>query len=452
MLLEIHSKAADSLNGKMNSLLTELTVKPRKESAQLRSIIPDIHSEPIPADAIIGDIRHGLSDIRGNEVAKYFIHESKEIGLFGEAYKNLTRIAEQFQKIPSFKYSVSVSFLLDTLFDWIKGKYFNTIKSACTEYVIRECEKAIVHMEIWIPIAETRVIGELKLGGIVIKNITKAMILGHIDSIVKKVREEVSAQETSRLRDRLFVKYKNLSGLAAATIIVEAEHNRAVEIAYEQADIALSMIRFLSVANLISGILSNTVLLGQERLERKEFFRVDGNTILGISEQISKSHQWILDAAQIMTQFRSEFTSINDLITNAKRNQFEESLFNALLLYSKSSLTKSSSDKLIYIFAALESVLLKNASEPIMQNISERIAALVGQSGPDRKDIIEIIKDIYGHRSSYVHHGSSIDQNEKLEKFLRIVWETFHKLLINKDSFSNKEQLHSYIDTMRLNY
>lgn len=78
-----------------------------------------------------------------------------------------------------------------------------------------------------------------------------------------------------------------------------------------------------------------------------------------------------------------------------------------LILYSRHTIAKNASDKLLAIFGALDFFLLKDGNESIQQNIGERIAFAVGQNGGERVKIVSLVKRVYGLRSQFVHHADA---------------------------------------------
>jgi hypothetical protein len=95
---------------------------------------------------------------------------------------------------------------------------------------------------------------------------------------------------------------------------------------------------------------------------------------------------------------------------------------NGLLLYSKAGLSKNVTEKLLHIIGALEMILLRNDTEPIQQNIGERMAFVVGRNVKERKEIIKNFRKIYTVRSKFVHHGIGVDEMELIRKFM---WYTY---------------------------
>lgn len=53
------------------------------------------------------------------------------------------------------------------------------------------------------------------------------------------------------------------------------------------------------------------------------------------------------------------------------------------------------SDRIVYILTALESLFLKDGSEPIQQNLAERLAVSTTDNANERMDIIRNTKAVY---------------------------------------------------------
>jgi Apea-like HEPN len=120
------------------------------------------------------------------------------------------------------------------------------------------------------------------------------------------------------------------------------------------------------------------------------------------------------------------------------------------LIYSRNSITTDPASKLVFILAALESILLKDSSEPIQGNLAERMAFIVGPSLAKRKEIVNIVKKTYGMRSKFIHHGETIDDLTVLDEFLGYAWLTFATLLEQRNQFGTRLDLITKLDEMKL--
>lgn len=110
---------------------------------------------------------------------------------------------------------------------------------------------------------------------------------------------------------------------------------------------------------------------------------------------------------------------------------------------------KEPSDKLVYILVALETLLLKDPNEPIMQNISERMAFVVRDTVEERKSVVRLVKEIYSLRSKFIHHGQSIDNMERLEKFMAEASWFFVKISMDINAYITKEAFMEKLEEMK---
>jgi len=144
------------------------------------------------------------------------------------------------------------------------------------------------------------------------------------------------------------------------------------------------------------------------------------------------------------------FDSVNRLLALKNRTSLQERLLEALLLYSRSTLAKDLADRLVYMFTAMESMLLRGPSENIQQNVGERIAFLIADTRAERKKVVENFRHTYALRSKFVYHGhSTISQLETLREFMTNAWELFTHLAKDSDRFSTKEQLMDHLEDMK---
>jgi hypothetical protein len=116
----------------------------------------------------------------------------------------------------------------------------------------------------------------------------------------------------------------------------------------------------------------------------------------------------------------------------------------------KSTLQTDLADRLVYIFAAMESLLLRN-EEPIQQNLGERMAFTIVSKEDTRRvearrAVIRNLKDAYALRSKFVHHGHGIDELETVRAFMTNAWVLFTSLTKTIHSFDTKEDLIDHLE------
>jgi hypothetical protein len=374
------------------------------------------------------------------------LYNDKYIGLQGESYKELARLSQGIQKAKMLHDKVSFNFLTDIIFDWMKEKYKNTTDLSMTEYVLAKCEESIEELEIWIPIAKLYIQSDVRIGYITLKTITKDFF-----DHWRVEAENENSEIKEKIKEVIDREQKKLQGIATATIKIYAEPIRAFEIALEETEKSIALLRFFSASNFYPGVISYCTVLGKENLEStKHWVMKEGKLIKIITEEVDNSVQdWVIDNS-LLSMFKRDLEILSNLIIQDDKTEFQEKLLDSLMLYSRSSLAKNLTDKLVYTLVALESILLKNENESIQQNIGERMAFLIGKNISERKSIIERLKKAYEFRSAFLHHGRAIDNIEVLKKFMIDVWGCFIQLIHNAYRFKTKGQLIDEIEERKL--
>jgi hypothetical protein len=145
----------------------------------------------------------------------------------------------------------------------------------------------------------------------------------------------------------------------------------------------------------------------------------------------------------------SGLDKVGALSEKQKKSEYDTCLLNALILYSKSSLSTVVTERLVYIFAALESMLLKNTTEPVQKNIGERLAFLTRKTAEERRRVVQVVDEVYKLRSSFLHHGEEVNESAIIEEFMRSAWTSFIVLIAELDRFQERSQMFDTLDNMK---
>ena len=447
MKLILHPDAVKNFNDKVESLKLELSLIPDDHLASKDTFKPDRPiSAVIAEEDAFKNARYSLVDGIGVETAKYFPIEGKCIGLQGDSLKKLVKIAQEMQKIKELFARVSVDLLSDFIFDWIKDRYANTTNLSMVDYVLKKVEESIQEFEIWIPIAMLSIESEIQIGKVLLRPLNK--------EIFDKWRTKIENDPVDKEKNLILLEKerKELQGFTVAIMKISAEPKRMAEIAFEEAEKSISLLRFFSPANLVPEIVSYCMVFGKGNVETTKYFLIQEDMLVYTNQSSVKKALpfWVVNNADISKFKVGGLETLSKLLSEDNKTEFKGKLLDSLLWYSKSSLAKNMADKLVYILVALESILLKNEDESIQQNISERIAFFIGRNLNERKSIIKNFKRIYSLRSSFLHHGREIEDLETLKEFMFNAWRFFDVLILNIDRFDTKEQFLEKIEEIKL--
>jgi len=447
-MINIHPDAQKNFNEKAEKLISclEATLLPIPNKP---AFTPDFHIEKLITEKhVIGEIKIGTADFRGNQIAFHFIDGHKYISMPPDSYNSLRRLAENIFKIRDVGQCLALETIENILCEWIKKKYFNKDFISFTDYLFAQANDLIADLTVWAPISHLCVQEPIRLGKVFFRPITRELIEKWRQQWIKAAPNQ---QET--INDIIDKNIRPLQGYAAATLDLRAEKERAKEILLDEATKSLSFLRIFTGSMLHPEMKSFYGLRGSTHVDgvtliylknKEDFYTISDETI-------GPSPRPEIITNQKMAKFvQLGFGQIDILLNSESLSSFCSDVLDALLLYSRAGTCNDVADKLVYMLAALESILLRNSSEPIQQNLAERLAFLIGENIEDRKNIISNVRDSYSLRSAFLHHGASIDDLKTLEKFMLNVWVAAIKLIFATDHFKTKNDFISYLNDRKL--
>jgi hypothetical protein len=437
MRFDLHPDAVASFTAQSQAIADRVRLKEHPpESAKTGFKIDAYVGHALTADDLRGPVEVSSNDANGNRVSRFRTEGDKLIGLGESDYPQLEKLARSIQKASAFRNTVSVQFIEDALFRWcLKMCQQTSTQSAC-EFIIEEASASVREIETWIPIYSLYVQTPFNVGPVVYKTITREML----DVWQQGIRAE--AGDSPKVLEALERRRKELQGLAAGVVSVLAEPIRAAEIAAERVDSAAALLRLFAPANFDPRQLSYCVPLGSHQREGHHYLTVKDGKIVREIRGVSPrgTDPWVIEDA-VLREFQSSgLTAISDLFAKEPKSELENVVLDALFLYSKASLVPETAEKLLYIFPALESILLLNESEAITQNIGERLAFLVGSDPDSRLRVKKVVAEAYAVRSSFVHHGERVEDFD-LTELLMAAWNGLHAMVGNAARFKTKDEL-----------
>ena len=168
-----------------------------------------------------------------------------------------------------------------------------------------------------------------------------------------------------------------------------------------------------------------------------------------ILQGIEDMDEWFIDADQLRWMKGNGLEKISTIQKKKPRTQFEEQLLAALQLYGKSCISNEMGDKLLYIVTALESLLVKDSNEGLIQNVSDRLAFVIAEEGSERQKVITNYKETYALRSRFVHHGQNVDDQEKVAEFMRNARQLFFAAIARSNEFATKDEFVRAIEKVK---
>lgn len=449
MYIQLDAQAAANFDKKAEVLLAELSVTTEQPTTMPKaSFTPPFNIVHCFKSEEIINLQIGECDAAGRNTARWFHSQGHRVGLEGNAYTNLVRLAEQMQGTNALRTFVSRSAVEDAIFEWLRQRYSQALTTPMTEMVVPLLDAKVTELEIWIPIHGLSLETDLMLGPVKFLTITPARLERWF-----RTPECPSPQYTEEIYRAHLAEMRGWQGYAAATMSLFAEPTHAYQVVLEATETALALLRFFSEANMIPGATSYILPRGKENLESDQYLVIHSNERAlphsGISDRSFRP--WVLSEETMRQIVEAGLPGLCAVAFAPKKTEFQQALLDAFFVYSRHSLAKSLSDELIYVFTALDSFLLQDASEPIQQNIGERLAFTISSDGAERMAIVRDVKKAYGLRSRIIHHAAKVDEVDVIQRLLLYVWRLFlllfHRAALGE--YKTKGQYFEYVNRMK---
>jgi hypothetical protein len=432
--------AAAAYDRKVESLPEKLKPAPDPPPSKTGSSDAYVSAQITDEDMEPGSLREYHTDFTGEPQACYFESARGFVGLDDDDHENLRAVTGRLSKESAYRDFLSQKFIYETSIDWLKARADDPAGSppSFIKYLDEAASKAVKRREIWLPIPVVRISRPFQIGRVIFRRLTKSMLDERITSITASERDKEIYSDRIR---------RKLQGATAACVSVEAEPIRAEDYATEESTAPIAVLRLVcpAILHIHKWAPLDPSFIGSVR--GPTLVRVENGRIVGEHDHLPKGMltQWVIPPAEIEENLRTVWGAGHNLIVS-DRNPFQEMLLGAVIQYSRSILKADIAERLLYVVSALESVLIKDPRESIVQNLRERLALMAGPDPTERRMLAELVSEVYELRSSFVHRALPVLELSRLDEFLLKSGTTMYFLLGNYDKWRTKEDFLKAID------
>ena len=247
--------------------------------------------------------------------------------------------------------------------------------------------------------------------------------------------------------------YEDFRGNVLLSTVVKAEKKKAEEIAFKKCSLAIDCLKlFFDIIMFPEDRISFDIDSRTKESDDNEviFFEDKDRSKITINNFRIPTHQSINQ--QQLEIFKERGILKFDLFLkqiDAKENltELELSIVNSIQLFAKALYQNNLNQRIVELFTQLESLVLSDSNEPILNSLTKYISKLVTKNVEERKSIILLIKEMYSIRSSYVHHAKQREINiHNLAKFQFCNHKLITKLIELSGSHNTKDTILKEID------
>jgi hypothetical protein len=330
---KLHPSAVANYNAKAARVVDAVgPMPPRPSSAP---IPPEKSDAPILAqfgesDIKVDSVRQFLRDRTGKNVACYFYVDGKgQVGVSGEAHEELWQISDRLSSDRAYRNSVSHAFFYGKAVDWLEARASDLPNLPdLVDFVETAAAKAIRRFEIWYPIPVAEITRPVQIGRTEFRRITKPMMDEYAERI-KASQTPKSDAAFDRLRSRI-------QAATAACVEVEAEPEKADEVARAESEASIAIFRLACPAMLDIYEWAPLDPSFVDGFGGAFNLHVGHRTILAHNSALPNQMctQWLMRPDEMEHNLLNIWGFGHNLIVR-DRNDFQELLLGALIHYSR---------------------------------------------------------------------------------------------------------------------
>ena len=443
---QLHENARRRFEELGRSLLARVATFRGPPAPARPSFSPNTFTDQEITDAdIAGDLRLGWRDTDGKPTG-IAVAEAGGLrtGLIGPDYEVLEALALSMARVHPFKLTASVEFLRTQLFEWAVERHRQRSSAGCVDYVLRALESAASEYRLLFPVSDLHVQSPLTLGSVTVSTFP--------ESIFEELESKQTPPSAAGLTEWCRSLRQDFQGLAAAETYVFGEPIRAQEIASDRVELAIGVLRFYAPGHLNSGVTSRVARWGYAPQRRARVFvaEASGRFSSTTASLIDQPGTMVLSDATREVLLGAGLSEMLEILARESRTDLERALLTGMITFGRAAISPDLRERMIWYCAGLESILLKDRSESILQNLSERLAIFGYDTVGERAAAVKDVKEAYSLRSGFVHHGVEIGEREVVTRFARHGLRLFCRIVQNAASFRTKLELLDHIDRMKL--
>lgn len=431
----------EELNKEAFELINLVMSKPKEIPSERTELVGSTKERGFNdwSDKLVGAMVERATDHTGKTFEIYLVDEIGSYGFDKEQYSRFNKLIQNLHSTEYLNQKVSSKFIEAESFNWIIKVYKKQqADSNLFDYLITKADAEVKAHTFYFPILNLEIEQPFKIGNAEFTYFTKE----YFDNLYKtlKAKDDTYTEENFAQIFR-----KDFQGQVLAKVTVTAERDKAEEIAKQDSEIAVDVLKLYSESAIVP--------------ERKTMF--DLNFKLGYqvqsnfltqkpSESISISIQFNnhpLNITQRLYQsaYQSGLKIFSEYISLRKKDELHEIIIQSIHLFGSAISNWDLHLRCVNLITILESIFLEAEESNNMEHKTKaRLSKALTNKHQEKERIKTIFSNIYQVRHKMIHKAIriEIDTKELSEAQMNMVNLFLRLIELNtKFGFKDKETL-----------
>jgi len=393
------------------------------------------------SDKLVGAMVERGTDHAGKTIEIYLVDENGSYGFNRIQYVRFNKLIQNLHSTEQLNQKISLKFIEAESFNWVIEVYKNQqAVSNLYNYLITKAEAEIKAYTFYFPILNLEIEQSFKIGQAEFMYFTKE----YFDNLYKILRAKDDTY-TEEYFSQIF--RKDFQGQVLAKITVTAEKEKAEEIAKQDSEIAVDVLKLYSESAIVperKTMFDLNYKLGYQ--VQSNFLTQKANESDGLSIS-TKFNNYPLNITKRLYQSASQsgLKIFSEYISLKKKDELHEIIIQSIHLFGSAISNWDLHLRCVNLITILESIFLQAEESNNMEHKTKaRLSKALTDKHQEKERIKSIFSNIYQVRHKMIHKAKriEIDSKELSEAQMNMVKLFLRLIELNtKFGFKDKETL-----------
>jgi hypothetical protein len=400
----------DELNKEAFELINLVVSKPKEIPKERTELVGSSKERGFNdwSDKLVGAMVERTTNHSGKTTEIYLIDENGSYGFDKEQYARFNQLIQNLHSTEQLNQKVSSKFIEAECFNWIIVVYKNQqADSNLCDYLITKADAEVKPHTFYFPVLNLEIEQSFKIGNAEFTYFTKEYFDNLYETL--KAKDDTYTEENFQQIFR-----KDFQGQVLAKVTVTAERDKAEEIAKQDSEIAVDVLKLYSESAIVperKTMFDLNYKLGYQVQSNFLTQKPNESDSLAISIQFNNQPLNITQKLYA-SAYQSGLKVFSDYISLRKQDELHEIIIQSIHLFGSAISNWDLHLRCVNLITILESIFLKaDESNDMERRTKARLAKALTNKHQEKERLKTIFSNIYQVRHKMIHKAKRVEIN-----------------------------------------
>jgi len=400
----------DELNKEAFELINLVVSKPKEIPKERTELVGSSKERGFNdwSDKLVGAMVERTTDHSGKTTEIYLIDENGSYGFDKEQYARFNQLIQNLHSTEQLNQKVSSKFIEAESFNWIIEVYKKQqADSNLCDYLITKADAEVKPHIFYFPVLNLEIEKSFKIGNAEFTYFTKEYFDNLYETL--KAKDDTYTEENFQQIFR-----KDFQGQVLAKVTVTAERDKAEEIAKQDSEIAVDVLKLYSESAIVperKTMFDLNYKLGYQ--VQSNFLTQKPNESESLAISIQFNNQPLNVTKKLYeSAYQSGLKVFSEYISLRKQDELHEIIIQSIHLFGSAISNWDLHLRCVNLITILESIFLKaEESNDMERRTKARLAKALTNKHQEKERLKTIFSNIYQVRHKMIHKAKRVEIN-----------------------------------------